>query len=823
MAVMQAVGGSFAIGRHGFRDDSPFVAAVDKALVSTELLPLLLVADPVEPAPGTSDVAHDILTGMTVYLRHTLERGIREALISGFKMANERVYAENRSRHGMRRIYLGLSCVVLDGDELYVAQTSPSQVLVWQDGVAHAIPSLSTWSADEITETFSDLSYPLGFRETIEPRIAYSRCAPGDVIAVVSWPLAKQLGTFVDLNGVRCAGDFIALVSGLQLEYRGRAHHGAVFELDASPAVPTLAYDNRNKLRHATHFPGLPLDGPLVSGDSRVTHRRERNTDGRWPADDSVASVEDWGGNGSHEGDHFDTLDLGQSRWTGTDAFPTVEIDESGGAHSSFYNLAPSPQRFSASAPGMVPTRENSTTTAGNRGRKRAARPARRGRIVEIFAGLLLSLTAAVVGVWQVTKRDRPIHGPRDDGTLGLPHLQRWADTYQTPRFEGIRRVSPRFQLSGIAMIAIGVTVVTLVGALVYGQLAGRNEERAAGIDERLQSIAAVRVQAETMPDTLVAYESLIDAEEALDEMAASASGADTLQRIQDEQLAVNQMLDSLTAVERLTSVQVMGSAPPAPEGVTARLFAGNGRVFVLTDGLYELDRTTGSLIELLKPGDDVGGSPVGTLLAADWGDDRPLVIDSKNAFTLDPSTGEWQRMALGTIAPEGYSHVAALAAFDRNLYLLSPESGQILKFDSLDFSAAPEDWTAGVAKDALRNGVDLIVDGSIYVALHDGQVLSFFRSALESTVMAGAAPPIAGVSALMAGDEGQLFYLISEADGRIISMDHDGNVLRQFVPAAGAPSMVGATDIVFDEASSIAHVIAGNTLYAVRLEMPEQ
>jgi hypothetical protein len=821
--VIQAVGGSFAVDQHGLRDDSPFVAAANGVLTSSGPLPLLLVADPVEPAPGTSDVAHDIVTGMAVYLRHTMERGIREALVAAFKTANERVYFENRSRHGRRRIYLGLSCVVLDGDELYVAQTSPSQVLVWQDGVAHAIPSLSTWSADEITETFSDLSYPLGFREKIEPRMAYSRCAPGDVIAVVSWPLAKHLGTFANLNGVRSAGDFIALVAQLQLEHRSRAHHGAVFELDAGRIARTPTRDNRSILRGPMHFPGLPLDGPLASGDSRTTHRWERNNDGHWRVDDNVASFEDWDRNGSREGDHFDTLDLGQSRWTGTDAFPTIEIDDFGGAHNRFYNLAPPPQHFSASDTGIVPTSETSNTSAGARGRKRRVKPARRGRIVEIFAGLLLSLTAAVVGVWQVTKRDRPIHGPRDDGTLGLPHLQRWADTYQTPRFEGIRRVSPRFQFSGIAMVAIAITVVTLLGALVYGQLAGRVQERAAGIDERLQSIAAVRLQAETTPDTLVAYESLIDAEEALDTMAATASDDDVLQRIQDEQLAVSQMLDSLMAVERLTSIQVMGSVPAAPESVTPRLFAGNGRVFILTDGLYELDRTTGSLIELLKPGDEVGGLPVGTLLAADWGDDRPLVIDSQNTFTLDLSTGDWQRTALGTVAPEGYTNVAAIAAFDRNLYMLTPESGQILKFDSLDFGAPPEDWTAGVAKDALRNGVDLIVDGSIHVALHDGQMLSFFRSALESTVMAGVAPPVSGVSAFMAGDEGQLFYLISGSDGRIICMDQDGTVMRQFIPAAGAPSLVGATDIVFDEASSIAHVIAENTLYAVRLTIPKQ
>ena len=46
--------------------------------------------------------------------------------------------------------------------------------------------------------------------------------------------------------------------------------------------------------------------------------------------------------------------------------------------------------------------------------------------ILMMLAGLVLSLTAAVVGVWGVTRRDRPLHGPVDDGMLGLPRLQRW-------------------------------------------------------------------------------------------------------------------------------------------------------------------------------------------------------------------------------------------------------------------------------------------------------------------------------------------------------------------------------------------------------------
>lgn len=817
MPAIQARGGSFSLDQFGIYDDSPFVAVVADLRSESEPVPLLLVVDPVEPVPGVSEVAQDILNGMAVYLRHTMDHDIRGALVQAFKTANQRVCAENETRNGMRRIYLGLTCVVLHGDELYVAQVAPSQVLVWQDTILHAIPSLETWSAHDINETFSDLSYPLGFHATVEPRIAYSRCAPGDVISVVSWTVARRLALIPNLDGVGSAGEFLELVSRSGGGNSARTYHGAVYEFATADRLPTTEY---------AHSHGLPLDGFDLSGDSRDTYTRERTDIGHRRDDGTQPIREDWDHFGGRATVGFDRLVSGQPDQFGTDVLPSFDSQGRSGAHVHVYNLSASPRHFSEPDNAPVPQDVHKTGTnntfAGNRPARRAARPGHRGRIVEIFAGLLLSLTAAVVGVWQVTKRDRPIHGPRDDGTLGLPHLQRWSDTYHRPRFERLRRASPRFQMSGAAMIAIAVTVVLLASALIYSQVADRIHARTAGIEEQLDNIAAVRGQAASMPDQQAAYQSLMDADKTLAELASNAGDDDLAGRVEDEQQAIGQSLDELAAVERLTSVQVVGSVPSAPDGVEPRLFQGNGRVYVFTNGLYELDQTTGSLVQLLGPGDVVGGSPVGALLAADWSDDRPVVMDAHNAFLLDPVTSAWQRVPVGILSPAGYTSVVGMAAFDRNLYILSPESGQILKFNALDFSVQPEDWTAGVSKDDLKSGVDLLVDGSIQVALRDGRVLSFFRSALEKTMTPQVMPPLDSVSAITSGPDGAYYYLVNQSDGRIVCIDENGIVIRQYVTAAGAPSLAGATDLVVDATNGISHVIVGNTLYAVRLPLPE-
>lgn len=820
MSVIQVTGGSFALDRHGLHPETPFVAAARELAPPGEAMPLLLVADPVEPVPGAAEVAGDILHGMAVYLRHTMDSDISSALISAFRTANERVYVENQQRHGMRRLYLGLSCAVIRDDELFVAQCAPSQVLVWQDGLLHAIPSLNTWGAEEITETFSELSYPLGFHATIQPRISYSRCAPGDIVAVVSWPIARELLDVPDLADVADVGELMAVIESLPLRRDDLQAHGAVYRISGDDDQPGAGVDHNRK---------LPLDAAVDPRESGRTNPRERPYGKQVRRENDVHPTEFLPDHGSGAGSGFDTLGGGHPGMHGTDDLPDIRNASLGAADDGYtIELPSSPQFFTASQSSDAPDSVHATgpshryTPADSRRKRAGNSPRRKGHLVELFAGLLLSLCAAVVGVWQVTKRDRPIHGPRDDGTLGLPHLQRWSDTYHPPRFERLRRASPRFQFSGVVLVGVVVLAVSLVGLVVYTQVSGFLDDRNATIEAELQNIEAVRIEAASMGDQGAAVESLNGAMLALGELEADASDEGVLARIHEQQAAVQDALDGLTVVERLNSYQVMGAIPAPPEGVTPRLFQGGGNTYVFGDGLFELDPTSGALIHLLGAGDVVGGEAVGTLLAATWNDDRPLAVDASHAYMLEPTTGVWHRVPLGVFTDAGYSDIAAVAAFDRNIYYLTPESGQILKFDALDFINTPENWTGGAERERLSQAVDMVVDGRIHVALANGDVLTFFRSALESTLSVDVMPPLDSVRALSTGGGDQHFFLVNESDGRIICVDREGNVVRQFISGEDGPPLAGATDIVVNAQSGISHVLVGDTLYAVRLSVPQ-
>jgi hypothetical protein len=815
--VIQTAGGGFMLNRRGLHDTSPLVYTAPDAPASGAAFPLIIVGDLVELVQGAESVVQDVLTGMSAFLRHELESGDPHVAITrAFAAANERVLEENSQRAGLRRIHLGLTCVVMHHDEIHVAQCAPGQLLVWQDGILHAIPQLSSWSARDITGTFSSLSYPLGFRSDIQPRTSFSSCAAGDVIAVVSWQFARYLhDNRFDVQSH--PSELSRALDQLSRHDSEASVHGAIFKIDA---IPDAGVSNNG---------GIALDERSLTGEGRDEQRTDGNRDAHIPAPEVAVGSEAQRKSGGHHTASFDTLEAGQSSYEFTDDLPVVrsghvrvpedaeyvELDSSIMRFSRFGDTEALPE-----SAGRVGRTESNTSAVGPlRHEKRP--PAREGYSVEIFAGLLLFLSAAVVGVWQATKRDRPIHGPRDDGTLGLPHLQRWSDSYQRPRFERVRSVSPRFQINGFLMIGAAVAVVALAGVLVSNALSSRSESQLGGLEERLQSIVSVRTQTDTTVPSTTSYESLLGAQVALDELAEATSSDELLARINDEQAAVATAINELAGIVQLNNVQVLGSLPPVPEGVTPRLFSGGGRVFVVGDALYELDQITGTLILLLASGDLVGGEPVSTILAATWNDDRPLAVDSHNLFMQDPADGNWHRAPLGVFDDAGHTNVTAVATFNRNVYFLTADTGQILKFDALDFGATPEDWAAGSAREQLQAAVDIMIDGNIHTVLEDGQVLTFFRSALDTTVVPQVMPALGSVAAFTSVAEGQYVFMIDSADGRIVGVQTDGELFRQFVTSPGLPTLEDATDLVINESNGITYVLADNTVYMVRLTVP--
>jgi len=438
--------------------------------------------------------------------------------------------------------------------------------------------------------------------------------------------------------------------------------------------------------------------------------------------------------------------------------------------------------------------------------------------LYELLAGLVLSLTAAVVGVWGATRRDRPLHGPLDDGTLGLPRLQRWDASYRPPRMQRLRSRFPRIEISRFVIAFCVVVLVAASVALVYSRSAEQSVIAEQTFESSLAQVGQQRQDALAADDLEAAWAMLVDARADLDEVATlSPDGTDDA-RIVAERAAIDGQLAELSGMQQVANVQTVGAAPTAADGATARLVSGDGRVYLLSNAIYQVDVASASLVLLLEPGDMVESVPVQTLQAAAWRENRLMVLDARRAYIFDPTSGGWTVEPLGTFDSEGFTDVAAGDTFDFNLYLLARGSGQILKFQAGLYANKPEDWTGGVAREELTTAADMAVDGDVWVLLPDGRILNFFRSRLEATIVPRVVPQLERASAIFTTAESDFLYVLSATDGRILRLTREGALVQQLTTGAEDSPIAGADDLVIDEESGIAYVLANDTVYTLRL-----
>lgn len=436
----------------------------------------------------------------------------------------------------------------------------------------------------------------------------------------------------------------------------------------------------------------------------------------------------------------------------------------------------------------------------------------------ELLAGLVLSLTAAVVGVWGVTRRDRPLHGPVDDGLLGLPRLQRWDTSYRPPRMQRLRSRFPRIEISRFVIVFCVIVMIAAGVVFYYSRSAKETLLAEQTFESELAKVSQRRRDAMAADDLATAWTILNDARAQLEQVATLAEEGANDPRVIDERTAIDDQLTRLGGMQRVASVQTVGTVPAAPDGTTARLVAGDGRVYLLSDAIYQVDVAGFSLVLLLQPGDLVDNAPVETLRAATWRENRLMVLDARRAYIFDPTTGGWSVEKLGTFDGQGFTDVAAGATFDFNLYLLARGSGQILKFQAGLYENNPEDWTGGVAREELMTAADMAVDGNVWVLLPDGSILNFFRSRLEATLKPDVVPPLERTSAIFTTAESEFLYVLSATDGRILRLTREGKLVQQLTTGDADSPIAGADDFVIDEKNGIAYVLANDTIYTLRM-----
>ncbi len=217
IATVAGERGVFCLDRGDEREESPFLYVENETCRRGERARVLLaLADPVERAPGDVSAAREIIEGLCVEIDGCEPEDVIGALHTAFAGLSRWLLSQNRANGGRRKIFLGLTCVVGCGDDLFIAQVPPGQALIRQDGRLFAFPRLRSWLPTFQPSQTYELPNPLGLREVTEPQVYYSRVVPGDLLAVISSSLAARLEPMEDeIRDAAGAEDVIDTLSDL--------------------------------------------------------------------------------------------------------------------------------------------------------------------------------------------------------------------------------------------------------------------------------------------------------------------------------------------------------------------------------------------------------------------------------------------------------------------------------------------------------------------------------------------------------------------------------------------------------------------------------
>jgi hypothetical protein len=789
------------------RSDSPYIKTAGcESIGASGVHSYFAILEPLSAHPESPELAPLILDRLEQELATRNSLTATAAVSASVEAVNEELHHYNQSRAEQDRLFYGLTCGISRGDDLYLAQVLPSQVLIAQDGELYAFPGLETWHWSLRSDSRIALEQPLGLHREIEPDLYHTRIEIGDLIVLSSGSLARVIQR--EPQGVFLRGDAEAAIHHLR-------ELADAYNVGNASCAAIAVTETQRKSRKRSDFDVLRRVSQIAAAllpeeTAERLRNRAKSRDDRLDLvaengqteDYSAESVDTdmfWADTISAEHEASTEIDAYTNRWTDPDP------DELGDDDGQFWD----PQ-------GYTETSEDDDSDEIELSRGRAGEGKR--TLTEILAGAILALSAAVVGVWQLAvNRDRPIDGPRDDeSTYGLPRLQRYDNSMQRPDFSGVRRRLPRAPISRLTgFVSFGLIIALGIG-LAYSITSSRERERVEEFEALVERAVVARESALQSDDPMVAQAYLHASEARVGE--AEEFGLQQ-ERLELERAAIAEAKDAAFGIERLGNIRVLGGIPPAPEGVSPNLFFGNGQLYVFTDALYMLDPEASRLIRLIGAGDDVDGHAVGELMGASWGHGSPVVMDGWNAYTYESTAGSWNRHELGNFG-EAYTGIAAISGYIGNLYLLTPETGQILRYHSDQFGALPDDWTAGESSELLAGGVDMMIDGRIYVMTEDGKILDFYRGALDDTTEISTTPEIEGAVAFSYQTDRSYIY-IADSHDRILRVTKEGQVIQQFMAAEDAPQMNNIQQIAVEDAIGSAYVMTDQALLQVRLPGP--
>jgi hypothetical protein len=201
------------------------------------------------------------------------------------------------------------------------------------------------------------------------------------------------------------------------------------------------------------------------------------------------------------------------------------------------------------------------------------------------------------------------------------------------------------------------------------------------------------------------------------------------------------------------------------------------------------------------------------------WRTEGAVLFSPQKVYEYTRATGRAVPLQVAVVDGKSPAKLSAGELYNNQAYLLDSGSGQIWRYPIGANGLGRGSTYFRSPFEPIKQGVDLAIDGAIYVLSNNGSVQKFFSRQPQRFDISGLPEPMGRPVAIAVSGEdparGNVFVLDAQT-GAVLVFDKSGQFLKQF--RGGGDELINACDMAFDSATNTLFVSSGDRLFSFKI-----
>lgn len=188
------------------------------------------------------------------------------------------------------------------------------------------------------------------------------------------------------------------------------------------------------------------------------------------------------------------------------------------------------------------------------------------------------------------------------------------------------------------------------------------------------------------------------------------------------------------------------------------------------------------------------------------------FLYNNKDIVSYNPKDSTFNGVEISY--PNPAVKINSLIVYNRRLYTLDGQNGQIYKHENIKTGFGPgKDWLKDLSIN-IKDGVSLTTDGDMFVAQPSGKIQKITAGVKQPFDISGLDPEIKSATKIWSYTDKQYLYVLDSDNRRLVILQKDGTLHGQITAAVWKHP----AGLVIDEANKRAFILDNSKLWEINL-----